>query len=141
MKIKNILLKPEVAIFIIVFVVLIVHMEKPGGEGANRYLDLTHAIVEEGRIEIDTFVDNTRDVAIYNNHYYSAAAPGISFIGLIPYYSFKVLYDLSKFEKTTLHNKLNNIIKENYIQKNIDPNSKFLDIDLVKFTTGNILIG
>ena len=61
----------------------------PGWNGNSR-LGLTFAIVEEGRLTIDSFHDQigtfTKDKAIYNGHYYSTKAIGSSLIAVFFYF-------------------------------------------------------
>ncbi len=138
---KKLFLKPEFAIFLVCLLVFLVHLEKGGGEESFRYLDLTHAIVDEKRFEIDTYKDNTGDVSIFNKHYYAGAAPGLSFLGVLPYLPFSIAYNkLSFIKNSNLHEVLNQALKENYIFKGYSPDSEFLKIDLVQFFVGNILI-
>jgi len=51
----------------------------------NSRIDLTMAIVEEGRVTIDSFYENTGDRAYYEGHYYSDKAPGMSFLAVPSY--------------------------------------------------------
>lgn len=46
-----------------------IHQNYLAGLSSSR-LDLLHAIVREGRVEIDTWHENTRDKAFFNEHYY-----------------------------------------------------------------------
>ena len=61
----------------------------PGWNGNDR-LGLTFAIVEEGRLTIDSFHNQegtfTKDEAFYNGHYYSSKAVGSSLIAVIFYF-------------------------------------------------------
>jgi hypothetical protein len=56
------------------------------GDMANSILDLSAAIVDEGRLEIDTYSRNSVDIAYYDGHYYSGKAPGLSILA-IPLYA------------------------------------------------------
>ncbi len=51
----------------------------------NSRLDLILAIVDEGRLEIDTYAHNTGDYAEFNGHRYSDKAPGPALLG-VPVY-------------------------------------------------------
>jgi len=42
-------------------------------------------MVLEGTFSIDQFHENTRDKSIYQGHYYSDKAPGLAFMGVIPF--------------------------------------------------------
>jgi len=51
----------------------------------NSRIDLTVAIVDEGRLTIDSNYNNTGDRALYDGHYYTDKEPGMSFYA-IPFY-------------------------------------------------------
>lgn len=70
----------------------------------NSRIDLTMAIVEEGSISIDSYYNNTGDRAYYNGHYYSDKAPGLSFIAILPYFTYRSL-----FGQPYIHDNLDNI--------------------------------
>lgn len=55
-------------------------------------LALTRAIVDEGRLEIDSYYNETGDRAYYNGHYYTDKAPGLSFLALPVYATWKFIY-------------------------------------------------
>ena len=57
----------------------------------NSRMDLTLAIVEQGRFEIDDYYENTGDYAIYGGHIYTDKAPGTSFLGVPAYAVFRSL--------------------------------------------------
>jgi hypothetical protein len=57
----------------------------------NSRMDLTLAIVEQGRFAIDDYYDNTGDYAIYGGHVYTDKAPGASFLGVPAYAAFRLL--------------------------------------------------
>lgn len=57
-----------------------------GGHNSNTRINLTRAIVEEGRFMTDSFSLNTADLAINNGHTYCDKAPGTSFLGVIPFF-------------------------------------------------------
>ena len=55
-----------------------------GGWNQNVRFDLIRAIVEDGRLSINPYVEktpNTGDLAIYKGHYHPNKPPGISFLG------------------------------------------------------------
>ncbi len=52
----------------------------------NGRMDLTLALVDQGSLAIDAYVDNTGDYAHFGAHYYSDKAPGVSFLG-VPFYA------------------------------------------------------
>lgn len=51
----------------------------------NSRMDLTRAIVEQGRFEIDDYYQNTGDYAVYGGHIYTDKAPGASFLAVPAY--------------------------------------------------------
>lgn len=57
-------------------------------------LDLTRAVVDEGRFEIDSYYNNTGDRSFYEGHYYSNKAPGLSFLSTPVYLAWKGVYSL-----------------------------------------------
>jgi len=62
-------------------------------------LDLTRAIVDEHRFEIDSYVENTGgDRAYYKGHYYSDKAPGSSFLTIPVYAIFKLFFGIPDTE-------------------------------------------
>jgi len=65
----------------------------------NSRMDLTMAIVEEGRFEIDTYYENTGDYAVYDGHVYTDKAPGTSFLGVPGYAAFRLLTRLPVVER------------------------------------------
>jgi hypothetical protein len=73
----------------------------PGANGNSR-LDLTFAIVQEGRLTIDSYHDQegtqTIDKSFYNGHYYSDKAIGTSLLGVIFYAPMYWLMKLTSFE-------------------------------------------
>ena len=48
----------------------------------NSRLDLVRALVEQGTVQIDAYVANTGDYALYNGHAYTDKAPGPALLGL-----------------------------------------------------------
>jgi len=82
--------KKETKLFFSFFLVFIFFIHWIGWN-ENSNFDLTRAVTEEKRLEIDSYCNNTGDRAYYNNHYYSNKAPGISFLAA-PIYSFFNLF-------------------------------------------------
>jgi hypothetical protein len=74
-----------------------------GGWGTNAFLDLTRAIVEEGSLFIDNYVENTGDWSKVPKGYIINKSPGVSFLGVPAYYILR-LFDpnpFSSFEQAT----------------------------------------
>lgn len=57
-------------------------------------LALTHVIVDEGVIYIDSYQDNVFDIALYNGHYYTPHSPGPSLIAVPVYTLWKTVSTL-----------------------------------------------
>lgn len=84
------LTKKEVKIFFIFWIIFSVFAAGDRWND-NTTIDLTMAIVNEHRLEIDSYANNTRDRSYYGGHYYSDKAPGPAFM-LIPLYSLYKLF-------------------------------------------------
>lgn len=52
----------------------------------NSRMDQIMAIVDQGVLHIDSYIENTGDYAYFNGHYYSDKAPGAFFLG-VPVYA------------------------------------------------------
>lgn len=84
--------KTEIKLFIFFFFVYSLFIHWAGWNEYSR-LDLTRAIVDEGRFEIDAYQNNTGDSAYYKGHYYSDKAPGMSFLGAPVYFLAKQAFN------------------------------------------------
>lgn len=84
--------KACVKLFFSIWLVYALYAAPAGGVLPNRYLDLTFSIVNEGRLIIDTYHDNTIDKAYYQGHYYTVALPGPAFMAIPAYLVFKPIY-------------------------------------------------
>jgi len=82
--------REEIKLFFTFFVIYSIFVHWVGWNENSRF-DLTRAIVEEERIEIDSYHNNTGDRSYYNGHYYSDKAPGVSFLAS-PVYA--ILYNI-----------------------------------------------
>ncbi len=58
----------------------------------NSRLDVVLAIVDQGTLSIDAYVENTGDYALFEGHYYGEKAPGASFLGVPVYLVFKFAF-------------------------------------------------
>jgi len=76
---------------------------------ANSNSALTASIVNEGRLEIDTYYRASCDISFYDGHYYSGMNPGISFISAPIYAASKpIFYILPEKVVDSLFEKLEN---------------------------------
>lgn len=87
-------------VFILLALVYSYFYHDPGWNGNSR-LDLTFALVQEGRLTIDSFHNQegtyTRDKAVYEGHYYTSKAIGSSLVAAIfyfPLYRLEQLLDI-----------------------------------------------
>lgn len=90
--IKRLLARTEFRLIVTIWLVYAVYVTPAGGVTPNRYVDLVHSIVNEGRFAIDTYHENTIDKAYYNGHFYAGALPGPAFLAVPSYVVFKGLY-------------------------------------------------
>lgn len=58
----------------------------------NSRLDVVLAIVDQGTLAIDAYVENTGDYALFEGHYYGEKAPGTSLLGVPVYAAFKLVF-------------------------------------------------
>ena len=81
----NLLKNREAKIFLIVWLVYLFYIQTVPGGMESSQLCLTRAIVDEHRLEVDTYYNYSNDLAFYNGHYYSGVSPTISFLA-VPIY-------------------------------------------------------
>ncbi|MDI6785212.1 MAG: hypothetical protein QMD92_00740 [bacterium] len=82
--------KKEILIFLIIFTcyAYFFHLS-PHANSLTRY-NLVRAIVYEGKLNIDSYHENTVDKSLYKGHYYSDKAIGTSLFALIPSWLIKI---------------------------------------------------
>ncbi len=85
--------KKEFKIFLTFFIIYLC-FAKFQNWNDNSKLDLTRAIVDEHRFEIDSYINNTGDRAYYNGHYYCDKALGASFLTVPVYAVFKLFFGM-----------------------------------------------
>ncbi|MFW5866385.1 MAG: hypothetical protein ACOCX2_01125 [Armatimonadota bacterium] len=77
----------RLALFIFVYVILLFHISGYiGNEMATTTLSVSMAVVEEGRLTIDSYIDGARELAYRDGHFYSGMPPGQAFIGVPLYF-------------------------------------------------------
>lgn len=108
----------EQKLFLTTWLVYAIYVTPAGGVTPNRYVDLVHSIVNEGRFVIDTYQDNTIDKAYFGGHYYAGALPGPSFIAAPVYLIFKGLYSLVPSQLRALANEVQSYKKQNLLPGN-----------------------
>jgi hypothetical protein len=82
--------KPKVILFFLSLLTY-AYFYQAGGWNQNTRFDLVRSIVEEGTHKIDSYAYNTGDTSEHHGHIFSDKAPGISWIGTVPYAVFKLL--------------------------------------------------
>lgn len=85
--------KKEFKIFLTFFIIYLC-FAKFQNWNDNSKLDLTRSIVDEHRLEIDSYINNTGDRAYYNGHYYCDKAPGASFLTVPVYAVFRLFFGM-----------------------------------------------
>jgi hypothetical protein len=82
--VPRLLRRPEAAIFALVFGCY-AYFYQAGGWNQNSRFDLTRAMVERHSLRIDAYERNTGDDARRDGHFYCDKAPGVSWLGLVPW--------------------------------------------------------
>jgi hypothetical protein len=72
-------------ILFLTLVITYAYFPPTSGWNENSRFDLTRAVVEEGRLRIDSFHMNTSDKARCGDHHCTDKAPGASFVGALPH--------------------------------------------------------
>ncbi len=103
----SLLNKPLFKLFL-TFLIIYAVFARVDGWIENSRLDLTRAIVDEGRFTIDSYANNTGDRAYYNGHYYTDKFPGASFIAVPFYFVYKNIIGVPS-------------INDNFYSYNLDP--------------------
>jgi len=88
---NSVISKKESKIFITFFIIYILFVNWPGMRETSIF-SLTRAIVDEGKLTIDSFYNSTSDRSFYNGHYYSDKEPGLSFLATPIYAAWKFIY-------------------------------------------------
>jgi len=73
----------------LVWLIYFLHVVPGGGHNPNRYIDLTHSMVNQRVLNIDQYHENTVDKAYKDGHYYSVGLPGPSLLAIPSYLLFK----------------------------------------------------
>jgi hypothetical protein len=84
--------KKEIKIFLTFFIIYSFFVFWIGWNEQSHFA-LTRAIVDEGKLDIDSFANQTSDRAFYNGHYYSDKDPGLSFLAVPIYASWRFIYN------------------------------------------------
>ncbi|MGA9207819.1 MAG: hypothetical protein WB347_08470, partial [Terriglobales bacterium] len=93
--------RPETVLFALSLWVY-AYFYQGGGWNQNSRFDLVRSIVEERTQQIDSYAYNTGDLSEVNGHYYCDKAPGVSWIGVLPYTGFRMLVSAKANDATYL---------------------------------------
>jgi len=63
------------------------------GFNENSRFALVRSIVDDNKLEIDNYADETGDRAFFNNHFYTEKSPGGSLIAIPSYFTWKIIYN------------------------------------------------
>jgi hypothetical protein len=63
------------------------------GFNENSRFALVRSIVDDNKLEIDNYADETGDRAFFNNHLYTEKSPGGSLIAIPSYFVWKIIYN------------------------------------------------
>jgi hypothetical protein len=88
-----ILNKKEIKIFLTFFIIYIIFIHWEGWNGESSF-SIVRAIVDENKLNIDNYFNYNLDRSYYNEHYYSNKAPGLAFLAIPTYNTWKFLYNL-----------------------------------------------
>ena len=81
---KVFITKKEARIFLSALIIYLYFTHWSGWNETTR-IDLTQAIIDEGKITIDSYFINSGDRAYYYGHYYTDKPPGTSIVAILPY--------------------------------------------------------
>lgn len=82
------------AILALVLFASYAYFYEAGGWNQNSRFDLTRALVEQHRVEIDAYHTNTGDKSVMDGHYYADKAPGSSFTAVPAVAAARVVFQL-----------------------------------------------
>ena len=84
--------KKELKIFLTFFIIYSIFICWIGSNELSSF-NLTRAMIDQGRLDIDSYYNNTVDRSLYNDHYYSNKANGASLLASPIYASWKFIYN------------------------------------------------
>ena len=84
----------DALIFVLLLLCTVYTFPRWADPNQNSRLDLVVAVVDQGTLRIDDYVDNTVDYAKFEGHYYSDKAPGAAFLGIPVYAAMKSVLSL-----------------------------------------------
>ncbi|MDY7041953.1 MAG: hypothetical protein SVX38_13940, partial [Chloroflexota bacterium] len=84
----------DALIFVLLLLCTVYTFPRWADPNQNSRMDLVVAVVDQGTLRIDDYVDNTVDYAKFEGHYYSDKAPGAAFLGIPVYAALKGVLSL-----------------------------------------------
>ncbi len=88
----------EIALFLILFICYSYTFPRWADWNQNSRFYMVQAIVEHGTLSIDCCKDNTGDYALFEGHYYTDKAPGLSFLSVPLYAVYRVIVSVGPME-------------------------------------------
>jgi len=101
----------------------------------NSRLDLVRALVEQGTVQIDAYVANTGDYALFNGHAYTDKAPGPALVALPLYAAALPLIDLP-----AVSGRLERVAGGGAMGSTLNPNGTSLNRDKIRHFVAQYLL-
>jgi hypothetical protein len=125
----------EIFLFLILLISYSYIFPRWADPNQNSRLDMIVAVVDDGTLQIDKYVQNTVDYAKVGVHYYSDKAPGVAFAGIPIYAGLKVI--LNTPITRTLLDKLKN---NSSFQATLNPEGTGIFEEKLRFALALIVI-
>lgn len=93
----------EICLFLALLVCYIYVFPRWADPNQNSRLDLVVAVIDQGTLRIDDYVDNTVDYAKFEGHYYSDKAPGVAFAGIPIYATLRAILSLPVMDRLMVY--------------------------------------
>jgi hypothetical protein len=128
------------AVFLLALVCYVYFLPRWADWNQNSRFDLVVGLVDDHTFEIDKYVANTGDYALYEGHYYSDKAPGMALLGVPAYSVFRHLVAPAFMPR------LDHITNTNgALDSTLDPNGTGIKPEKLAFFLGmaftNLIVG
>jgi hypothetical protein len=100
----------EIGLFLTLLVCYVYIFPRWADPNQNSRLDLVVAVVDQGTLRIDDYVDNTVDYAKFEGHYYSDKAPGVAFAGIPVYAALRAILSLPVMDRLMVYLSNNEVL-------------------------------
>jgi hypothetical protein len=137
---KNITsMKPETLTRLFIFFVLLFSygyfFPRWADPNQNSRLDMVVAVVDDGTLQIDKYVENTVDYAKVGEHYYSDKAPGIAFLGIPVYWGLRMVFDLPIVEPI-----MGRLSNSESFQSTLNPEGTGVQTQKIRFALAQVIL-